>query len=83
MVGFFIRTYIRVDNEKATKGDSSLFNKNSVISGNGLREVSGQRILQASQAALLARGVDPGQVGEMRIGGNSDHLKRIVFFNRN
>ena len=65
---------IRIHDEETTQGDTRLFNKNSVVPGDCLVKVRDQRVLQPAQASLLARLLDPGQVGEMRVGGDSDHL---------
>ena len=70
---------IRIHDEETTESDTRLFNKNSVVPGDCLVKVRDQRVLQSAQTSLLARLLDPGQVGEMRVGGDSDHLAVDAF----
>ncbi len=48
--------------------------EDSVSPGNLHVLVSNQRDLHLSQSPLLPGGVDPGQVGEVRVGGAGQHL---------
>ena len=69
----------RVHDEKAAEGDTRLLDENSVVPGDCLVKVGDQRVLEAAQTSLLAGLLDPGQVGEVRVGGDSDHLAVDVF----
>jgi len=77
--GHLPQNTIRIHDEETTESDTSLFNKNSVVPGDCLVKVRDQRVLQSAQTSLLARLLDPGQVGEMRVGGDSDHLAVDAF----
>ena len=70
---------IRVHNKQATECNTSFFNKNSVVPGDCLVKVGDLRVLEAAQTSLLTRLLDPGLVGEVRVGGDSDHLAVDVF----
>jgi len=48
--------------------------KNAVLVGNGLIEISDNGDLHVAQAALRARSVDPSQVSEVGVAGSSDNL---------
>ena len=68
------RTHVGVNNEEASKSDSGFLDEDTVVGWDGLGEVSCQRVLQPTEATLLAGGVDPGQVREVGVSGNSDDL---------
>jgi hypothetical protein len=67
-------TYVWIDDEKSAQSDSCFFDEDAIVAGNGLGEVCGQRVLETAKATFLSRGVDPGKVGEVGVGGNADHL---------
>lgn len=63
-----------IDDEQAAEGDAGLLVQHTVIAGHLHRLVGQQGNVHAAKAALLARGVDPGQMGELAVGGAADHL---------
>lgn len=65
---------LSVDDEEAAERDPRLLLQNAVGARNCHRLISQQRILDVSETAFLARRVDPGQVSEVRVGGDADHF---------
>lgn len=63
-----------IDDEEATEWDASLLVQNTIIAGHLHRFVGQEGDVHAAQAALLPGCVDPGQVGELAVGGAADHL---------
>ncbi len=63
-----------VDDEEAAQGDARLLQVDPVVLADGGALVRQQGNLQRPQAALLSRGVDPGEVGVVRVGARGDQL---------
>lgn len=58
-----------VDDEQTTVSNSLILLQDTVIGGNLLGEVSNDGDLHLSQTTLVAGGVDPGEVRELRVAG--------------
>ena len=65
---------IGIDDEQAAKGDAFCVVQNVVGGCDLFLEVSNQGIVDVAQAALVTRGLDPGQVAELAVDGNAEHL---------
>ena len=62
-------------NNNIPESNPSLLDEDTIVAGDCLVEVRDERIVEAAEAALLPRAVDPGEVGEMGVGGYSQHLR--------
>ena len=71
---------LRVDDEEPPKRDTRLLNEDPVVSGDVLVEVGDEGVAQPAQPALLAGLVDPGQVGEVRVGRDAHNLQMLKYF---
>jgi hypothetical protein len=66
---------LRIDDEETTVGVAGLFHQNVVLARNALGQISHERNLKgATEATLLTRGVDPGQMRVLGINGHTDHF---------
>jgi hypothetical protein len=73
---------LRIDNEETTVGVSGLFHQNVVLARNALGKIGHERNLKgATEATLLARGVDPGQMRVLGIDGHADHFAVVLLHN--
>lgn len=64
---------LRVDNEETTERNAFLLDEDAVAAGDGVGRVGDERKLQVgAEAALLARLLLPGKVGEVRVGGDGE-----------
>ena len=71
---------LRVDDEEPPERDACLLDENPVVSGDVLVEVGDEGVAQPAQPALLAGLVDPGQVGEVRVGRDAHNLQKLKYF---
>lgn len=63
-----------VDDEQAAQGNALFLDEDAVAARNLLRSVGDKGKLQVrTQAALLSGLLNPGEVGEVRVGGNAEH----------
>ena len=59
---------------QAAQGNTLGVIQNVVSRGDFLLQVSNERIVDVAQAALIARGLNPGQVAELAVHGNAEDL---------
>ena len=71
---------LRVDDEEPPERDACLLDEDPVVSGDVLVEVGDEGVAQPAQPALLAGLVDPGQVGEVRVGRDAHNLGMLKYF---
>ena len=64
-----------VDDEEAAQRVAHVLEVDAVVDGDLVRQVGEQRDLQLAQPSLGAGGVDPGQVGEVRVHRGGHHLR--------
>jgi len=72
--GDLAQVLLVIDDEQAAEGDAGLLIENAIGAGHLHRLVGQQGNVHAAQTALLPGRVDPGQMGELAVGGASDHL---------
>ena len=65
---------IGIDDEQAAQGYTGVLVKHLVGAGDVLLQVSNQRVGDVAEAAVLAVGLDPGQVGELAVHRHTQHL---------
>jgi len=63
-----------VDEEQSTERDAGIFEQHAVIAADLLGQVGHERVLESAQAAVDARGLDPGEVGEVAIDRDTQDL---------
>ena len=63
-----------INDEQTTESNSSFFNEDSKVSGDIFIEVWHQGIVEAAQTSLFSRLIDPGQVREVTVGGDTKDL---------
>jgi len=63
-----------INDEQTAKSNASLLNEDSVVSGDVLVEVWHQGIVEATETSLFARLIDPGQMREVTISGDTNNL---------
>ncbi|KAH0533538.1 hypothetical protein FGG08_007682, partial [Glutinoglossum americanum] len=64
-----------VDQEQAAQRDAGVLDQYAVITGDRLVEVGHERVAQVAQTAVLARGVAPGEVGELAVDRHADDFR--------
>lgn len=57
-------------------GIAALLDEDAVVLGDGLGDVSNERVGDPAKAALVARSVHPGKVGELGVHADADDLQR-------
>ena len=67
-------SHLWVNEKKSSQSDTCFFNQNSIVSWDLLVEIGRQRIFKTSEATLLTRLIDPGQVGKVRISRYANHF---------
>lgn len=65
---------LAVDDKKAPVGDIFIVLWHSMVRGQVSGYISQQGDVQGAQASLLPAGVDPRQVGKLRVDGDTQHL---------
>ena len=65
---------VAVDDEQAAERDAVPVPEDAKIAGNVSRQVGQDWNFHRPEAALIPGGVDPGQVGEVGVGGARDDL---------
>ena len=63
-----------INDEQTTKSNAGLLNEDSVVSGDVLVKVWHQGIVEATETSLFARLIDPGQVREVTVSGDTNDL---------
>ena len=63
-----------INNEQTTESNSSFFNEDSKVSGDIFIEVWHQGVVEAAQTSLFSRLIDPGQVREVTVSGDTNDL---------
>lgn len=71
--GYLAQNAVLVDDEQPTEGDAALLVQNAVAAGDAHGLVGQKGDAHLAEPSLLARGVDPRQVGEVAVGGSGDH----------
>eukprot|EP00695_Tsukubamonas_globosa_P003627 TRINITY_DN742_c0_g1_i10.p1 TRINITY_DN742_c0_g1~~TRINITY_DN742_c0_g1_i10.p1 ORF type:complete len:141 (+),score=52.72 TRINITY_DN742_c0_g1_i10:69-491(+) len=72
--GDLAESALAVNDEKTTEGDAFLLDEDAVVTRDLLGDVSNDGDLHVAKTALLARGVHPSEMAEVRINGASQNL---------
>jgi hypothetical protein len=64
-----------VDDEEAAQRDALVLDEHAVVARDALRHVGRERVLEALDAALVARRLEPGAVREGRVGRDADDFR--------
>lgn len=70
--GYLAQDALGIDDEQSSERDASLLVQNPIGAGDGHGLVRQDRDAHLPQAALVARGVHPGQVAEVAVRGGRD-----------
>lgn len=65
---------LSIDDEQTAEGNSRFLLQDTIGASGCHRFVGQQRIFNVAETAVFAGRVDPGQMSEMRIGRDTDHL---------
>src|SRR3982751_2491156 len=79
MHDFVTKNAFRIDHEETSQCDTTILNKDAVITSNLLGRVRRQRILQTFDSALVTRRINPRAVRVNRVSRNTDHVRADVF----
>ncbi|MNC65214.1 hypothetical protein D3C75_1154840 [compost metagenome] len=69
-----LKLAFRINDEQTAESNAFLFNKHTVVLGDGLGNVRSQREAQLAQAIGIRSGVDPGAVGMNAVDADTQHF---------
>lgn len=65
------------DTPKSNTSVPALLDEDAIVLGNGLGDVGDERVADATEPALVARGVHKREVGELGINADTDDLRGV------